>query len=403
MTKNPPATPLLQGWLILLGALIALGPLSIDMYLPGLPTIGRDLAAPPGSVELTLASYFIGMSIGQLFYGPISDRFGRKKPLYAGLILYTLATVGCLLATDVYTLTAWRFVQALGGCAGMVIARAVVRDRCQAREAARAFSALILVMGLAPILAPLLGGWIIAVANWQTIFALLALFSLLCLVMVYIGLAETHDTRHAEPLQLGRVLRTYGQLLQNRAFLGYATSGSLAMAGMFVYIAGSPFVLIELYDIPQQHFGWVFGTNALGFIVASQLNARQLRYLAPTALLRRALWVPALAGLALVLLLYATTAPLAVLLPTLFLFVASLGYVVPNSSAAALATHGQHAGTASALLGTLQFGFATLAGTLVSLWHDGSGRPLATLMALCGISALLVHRRLIPAQTPYSD
>lgn len=397
MTTNPPPAPLLQGWLILLGALIALGPLSIDMYLPGLPTIGRDLAAPPGSVELTLASYFVGMSIGQLFYGPISDRFGRKKPLYAGLLLYTLASIGCVLAADVYALTGWRFVQALGGCAGMVIARAVVRDRCSTREAARAFSALILVMGLAPILAPLLGGWVMAFYGWRVIFMLLAVCGALCLVMVYVGLAESHDTRHAPPLRVRRVLGDYGRLLLNRPFLGYAISGGLAMAGMFVYIAGSPFMLIELYGIPQQHFGWVFGTNALGFIVASQLNARQLRAFAPTELLRWALWVPALAGLLLAVTVTAEAAPLPVLLPALFLFVASLGYVAPNSSAAALATHGQQAGTASALLGTLQFGFATLAGTLVSLWHDGTARPLAILMALCGVSALLVHRWLIPA------
>jgi DHA1 family bicyclomycin/chloramphenicol resistance-like MFS transporter len=383
------------GWLIVLGALTAIGPLSIDMYLPAFPNLERELAISPGAAEMTLAGFFIGMACGQLFWGPLSDRFGRKPPLYAGLALFALASLGCALAESVTALTFWRVLQALGGSAGMVITRAMVRDRCAAREAARAFSMLILVMGLAPILAPLLGGWVSDVLGWRAIFYLLTAFSLACLLAIRFGLAESHDIRHEPPLQLGEVLRGYAGLFACRPFLGYSLSGGLAMAGMFAYIAGSPFVLIQLGGIPPEDFGWAFGANALGFVAASQLNARALRTQAPSRLLRHALWVPAGSGIALAVVAGSGWFNLPLILLGLFLYVASLGFIVPNSSANALATHGQQAGTASALMGALQFGLATLAGIGVSQLHDGSAHPLTLLLALCGGGAWGVHRLLV--------
>jgi DHA1 family bicyclomycin/chloramphenicol resistance-like MFS transporter len=388
-------TTLPTSWLILLGTLIAIGPLSIDMYLPAFPAIERGLGAEPGAVEYTLASFFVGLSLGQALYGPISDRYGRRPPLLFGLALYAVASVGCALAPNLAALVVWRFLQALGGCAGMVITRAVVRDRCGAREAARAFSMLILVMGLAPILAPLVGGWIVTHLGWRVIFALLSVFALACLATVYRALPETHDTRHEPPLRLGRVLGDYGRLLTHRAFLGYCLIAGLSSAGLFAYIAGSPFVLIELYGIPPQHFGWVFGINALGFIAASQLNALALKSTPLSRLLRRALRAPALASLALLALALSGTLNLPLALAGFFICVASLGYINPNAFAAALATHGQQAGMASALLGTVQFGLATLAGTLVGSLHDGTARPLVALLASCGVGAWLVHRWLV--------
>ncbi len=383
------------GWLILLGALTAIGPLSIDMYLPAFPLLERDLAAPAGSAELTLAAFFIGLAVGQLVWGPISDRFGRKPPLYASLTLFAVASLGCALAGSVETLTFWRVLQALGGSAGMVITRAVVRDRCSAREAARAFSLLILVMGLAPILAPLLGGWLSTWLGWRALFYLLAAFALACLLVIHHNLQESHDIRHQPPLQFGRVFASYVGLLGNRAFVGYALCGGLAMAGMFAYIAGSPFVLIQMGGISPEHFGWAFGANALGFVAASQWNAHLLKTREPTRLLRRALGVPAVAGLGLVILTVNGGFNLPLFLLGLFLYVASLGFIVPNSSACALATHGQQAGAASALLGALQFSLATLAGAGVSLLHDGSAQPLALLLVLCGIGALAVHHGMV--------
>ncbi|OYY93168.1 MAG: Bcr/CflA family drug resistance efflux transporter [Hydrogenophilales bacterium 28-61-23] len=383
------------GWLIILGALTAIGPLSIDMYLPAFAAIERDLHAPAGGAELTLAGFFIGMACGQLVWGPLSDRFGRKPPLYAGLALFALASLGCALTDDIAALTVWRILQALGGSAGMVIARAVVRDRCGARESARAFSTLILVMGLAPILAPIIGGWVVTELGWRAIFFLLFAFALACLLAIRLGLQESHGTRHEPPLNARRIASDYAGLFASRAFLGYTLSGGLAMAGMFAYIAGSPFVLIQLNGIPPAHFGWAFGINALGFVAASQINARSLKSHAPTAMLRRALWIPAGAGLTLAGLAYTGAATLPLTLICMFLYVASLGFIAPNSSASALATHGQRAGTASALMGALQFGLATLTGIGISRLHDGSARPLALLLAICGVGAWLLHRWLV--------
>ncbi|HNQ05333.1 MAG TPA: Bcr/CflA family multidrug efflux MFS transporter [Thiobacillaceae bacterium] len=382
-------------WVVILGSLTAIGPLSIDMYLPAFPGMEAELGVDPGAVELTLAVFFIGTACGQLFWGPLSDRFGRRPPLYVAMAVFGTASLGCALAESVQALAFWRLLQALGGSAGMVISRAMVRDCCAAREAARVFSLLILVMGLAPILAPLLGGWVSVHLGWRAIFTTLALFALVCLLAVRFGLQESHDIRHEPPLNLARILRDYGGLFGNRAFLGYTLSGGFAMAGMFAYIAGSAFVFIQLGGVSQVDFGWFFGANALGFVLASQVNARILKHFAPTRLLRHALWAPALAGLALAVFTALGQFSLAVILAGIFVYVSSLGFIAPNASACALATHGQQAGAASALMGALQFGLATLTGMGISLLHDGTARPLAFFLAVCGLLALATHRLLV--------
>jgi MFS transporter, DHA1 family, multidrug resistance protein len=389
---------LIPGWLVLLGALNALAPLSIDMYLPALPAIEQNLLAPAGTIGLTLAAFFVGMAVGQLFYGPFSDRFGRKKPLYVGLALYVLASVACAASSTITELIVFRFLQALGGCAGPVIARAIVRDRCNARESARAFSMLTLVMGLAPILAPVLGGLLLTWVSWRWLFLVLSAFGVICLLSVHWRLEETHDTHAAEPLALGNVLRDYARLAVNRTFLGYTLSGGLGMAGMFAYITGSPFVFIELHHLSPQQYSLVFGANALALIAASQLNAQLLKRFDLTLILRRALWIPPAAGAALLLMSLLPAGLNAnwwMLWGGIALFLAALGFISPNSVAAALATHGQQAGTASALMGSLQFVLATLTGTAVGLWHDGSSLPLAVIMTVCGVGAWLAHHFLV--------
>ena len=397
MLTSDTHTPLkgIPGWLALLGILIAIGPLSIDMYLPSFPMVELALGGKPGSVEFTLASFFIGLTLGQLFYGPLSDRFGRKPPLYFGFALYTLASIGCALAPSIPLLTMGRFLQGLGGCAGIIIPSAIVRDRCSARESARAFSLLMLVMGLAPILAPLLGGWILIEWSWRGIFCVLGSFGTACLIAIRLGLTESHDTTHESPLLLKAVLLNYGRLLMNKAFLGYALGGGLAMSGMFAYIAGSPFVLIKLYNVSPQNYGWFFGVNAFGLIASSQINARLLKKYPATFLLRRALWIPAVTGTLLAFLAFSGLISLSWFVICFFCFVSSLGCIIPNATASALATHGQQAGTAAALASALQFFCATLAGALVGLMHDGSGRPLAAVMGLCGIGAWVCHRLLV--------
>ncbi len=394
-TPGPLSGRPLGVWIVLLGMLTAVAPLSIDMYLPSFPLVERDLGVAPGTMEFTLAAFFIGLTLGQLAYGPLSDRFGRKPPLYFGYALFTLASLGCALADSLTLLILGRFLQGLGGCAGMVVTSAMVRDRMGVREAARVFSLLILVMGLAPILAPLLGGWLLTFWDWRAIFLVLTGFGALCLLAIARGLPETHDTRHEPPLRLRRVAGNYAYLLRERGFVGYVISAGLARAGMFAYIAGSPFLLIQYFGIAPAHFGWFFGANALALILASQVNARLLRLVPPSTLLRRALWLPPLAGLGLLALVLSGQDSLAGFSLGFLIFIGSLGWIGPNATACALASHGRMAGTASALNGSLGFLLATLAGSLVGLLHDGTGQPLALVMAFCGIGAWLTHRLLI--------
>jgi DHA1 family bicyclomycin/chloramphenicol resistance-like MFS transporter len=383
----------IPGWLVLLGALTGIAPFAVDMYLPGFPSIQRSLGAPPGSMELTLASFFIGMALGQLFYGPVSDRFGRKKPLYVGLSVFVLASIACVYTDDIAQFIAWRFLQALGGCAGLVIARAVIRDRCNVQEAGRAFSLLMLVFGVAPILAPMAGSWVLAAFGWHAIFVFLALFGVGCMIALHFALTETHDPATAQPLRLGRTLVEYGRLCRHRAFMGYTMSSGLVIAGMFAYIAGSPFVLIDLYGLEPDQYSWVFGTNACGMIVGSQINAYLLRSVSLVSLFRAQLWAPLVIGTVLLGLFMAGPLPLPALLIGLFLFVASAGFIMPNSGAAALGTQSRSiAGTASALMGALQFGLATASSALVGAWHDGTALPLAAVMCMCGVGAWLIDR-----------
>lgn len=386
------------GWLILMGAITAIGPLSIDMCLPAFPTISQELNAL-GRVELSLASFFIGLALGQLFYGPLSDRIGRKPPLYAGLLLFLLASLGAALSQTMEQLIGWRFVQGLGGCAGMVIARAVVRDRCAPQEAARAFSLLMLVMGLAPILAPLLGGFVVMQAGWRPLFFLLAVFAAICLICSWKLLRESHERRHPEEMNVRKVLKDYGHILRHREFMLYSLCSSLAFTGMFAYIAGSPHVLMQVHGIAPQHYGWIFGSNAIGLIAASQMNARLLRRYDMQLLLHRGVLGVVSSGIFLATLATLDALSLPLLLIGLFVFISSLGFISPNASAAALAHQGHHAGTASALMGALQFVLATGAGTAMSLWHAPSALPLAVMMALCGIGAWLLLPK-APSPTP---
>jgi DHA1 family bicyclomycin/chloramphenicol resistance-like MFS transporter len=375
--------------ILILGALSAFGPLAIDFYLPAFPAMAQAFATDEKHVQTTLAAYFLGLSIGQLAYGPIADRFGRRLPLLFGVGLFVIASLVCAFAPTLDALIAARFVQALGGCAGMVLSRAIVSDRCEPIDAAKVFSQLMLVMGLAPILAPMLGGLLVSVSGWQSIFLVLSLFSALCLVAVYLGLGESMPA-HLPRQPLSGALRQYGRLLRDRAFVGHALTGGIAIAGMFAYIAGSPFVFIKLYGVPAEHYGWLFGINAAGFILVAQVNARLLARRGPAVLLGRAVWVYVAA--ALTLLLVATLRPAALwpLLVPLFVCIASLGCIAPNASACAMAGQGARAGSASALMGCMQFSVASGAAALVGVLHDGSAVPMALVISLCGVAVVIM-------------
>ena len=370
--------------ILILGALSAFAPLAIDFYLPGFPAMAAALGTDEQHIQLTLAVYFLGLSIGQLAYGPVADRFGRRVPLLVGVVLFTLASLACAFAPNLETLIAARFIQALGGCAGMVISRAIVSDKCDAVGSAKVFSQQMLVMGLAPILAPMLGGVLVNLYGWQSIFIALTLFSALAATAVALGLPESMPADQPR-LPLSGVLRQYGRLLSDRVFLGHALTGGIAIAGMFAYIAGSPFVFIQLYGVPAEHYGWLFGSNAAGFILVAQVNARLLSKRGPAFLLSRFVWVYLAAGLVLLAISSLQPAALWPLLVPLFICISSLGCIMPNASACAMSGQGARAGSASAMLGCLQFSVAAGAASLVGVLHDGTAVPMALVMTLCGV------------------
>jgi DHA1 family bicyclomycin/chloramphenicol resistance-like MFS transporter len=353
------------GLILLLGALTAFPALSIDMYLPALPAMARDLGAPLGAAQTTLSLFLAGMAVGQLLYGPLSDRYGRRPPLIAGIALYVLASAACALAPTMEWLWVGRLGQALGGCAGVVIARAAVRDTFDVLESARVYSRLVLVMGAAPILAPLLGGQLLRVADWRAIFWFLGAFGAAALLVVVLRMPETHagTPRAARPPV---VARTFAAILRDPSFLRPAATAAFAQGALFAYLVSSPAVLIEQYGVTPQLFGWFFGANGVGIIAASQLNAHLLRRHPLDRLLRRGLAALALAALATLAVALLDTAGPWGISAAWFALLTSLGFVTANASAKALAGQGARAGSASALLGALQFGVGFGSGSAVA-------------------------------------
>jgi DHA1 family bicyclomycin/chloramphenicol resistance-like MFS transporter len=391
-------------WLtIYLGTLAALGPLAIDMYLPAFPRIAESFGAHVPDIQLTLASYFVGLALGQLVYGPLADRLGRKPPLYFGLGLFALASAGCALTGSAWSLAGVRFVQALGGCAEMVIARAIVRDLFDDhRQAAKVFSSLVLVMGLAPILAPLAGGYLAGHAGWRAIFWLLALVGVGALASTALFFRESLPPERRIRQSAGEVVRTYASLLRHREFMLHSGTIGIGMAGLFAYVGGSPYVFQKIFHISEARFGLYFGPIACGIIGMSQVNSVLAGRFDIRRILRTALWVHAAAGL--LLLAAALTGAggfWGIYLP-LWMVVASMGFVFPNTTVLAMSPHGRIAGNASAVLGFLQFGISALGGIIVSVLQNAqripTAGPMAASIALCGVMALVLNLLAHPAQ-----
>ncbi|MGB3289281.1 MAG: Bcr/CflA family multidrug efflux MFS transporter [Burkholderiaceae bacterium] len=376
-------------WLILMGLLTALGPLAIDMYLPAFPAIVRGLGTTQGQVERTLASYLFGLALAQIFYGPLADRYGRKPPLILGLVIFLSASIACGLTDDIQHLTYWRIAQAFGGAAGVVIPRAVIRDNFDTRDASKALSLLLLVMGVTPILAPILGGQVLAFGSWRGIFAIMAVCAALLLAAVILTMRETLNPANVIPLGPLIIARNYLGLLRHRRFMCYTLAGGFGSAGMFAYISGSPRVFIEIFDVDPRYFGLLFAINAASLIGASQVSARLLNRHTPEKLLRVAqitLVAMTLLGLALTL---AGAITLTLLMICLAGFMASQGFVNPNAAALALREQGDRLGVASALMGALQMLCGACAGLAVSAWQSDTPLPLTGLLALCaGLSWL---------------
>lgn len=368
--------------------------MSIDMYLPALPELGGEFGASPGHVQLSVASFFLGLAVGQGFYGPLSDRFGRTRPLFVGLALFVLASIGCALAPTIDFLIAVRFFQALGACSGQVIVRAVVRDLFEPREAVQMFSLLVLVMGVSPVLAPLAGGQMLLFFKWRAIFWAMSVLGAIGLAGALIRLKETH-TKKRTPLVLRNVLAVYLLLLKDRAFVGYIVTGGMAMAGMFAYIVGSPYVFIEHFHLTTGQFGLIFGINALGLVLAAQLNARLVRRFTSDAIIRKVLVVQVVSGIVLFVGTLSGFLQLYGIAVLLFIYVSSVGCLFPNITAMAMAPHGARAGSASALIGVLQFALAAGSASLIGAANSGSALPVASLIGICAVAAAIIYWRLV--------
>ena len=383
-----------QAWIIgVLGVLTAFAPMSIDMYLPAFGRIGADLHASQGAVQLSLVVFFAGLALGQLFWGPMSDRRGRKAPLLAGITLYGLASAGCMSAASIDALIAWRALQGLSGCAGIVLARSMVRDSFAPQQVARVFSRLTLVLGVAPILAPLAGGWLVQHAGWRQVFGALLVFGVVCLAAA-LTLPETLPAarRHQQPRAVHAALGVYASLLRDRDYLRAALVAALTQSCMFAYILASPAVFMGQFGVAPEHFGYFFGANAAGLIGASQVNHALLPRVGLERMLRAGVTLLAVSSVCLLVAAVTGVGGLWTLVPPLFASVASLGLCGPNILARALASQGERAGSAAAMLGSLQFWVAAAAGTLVA---SQPGRPavgMAVVLAACAWAAWILHR-----------
>ena len=376
--------------ILILGLLSAIGPFSIDMYLPGFPAIAADLQTSVDAVSYSLASFFIGISFGQIICGPLLDRFGRKRPLYVGLVLYLFASIGCALSTSVEMLIAFRLLQALGGCVGMVAPRAIVRDVFPLNENAKIFSFLILILGVSPILAPTVGSYVIAEFGWNYVFVILTLVTGLILITVVFWLPESREPDPTFSLRLKPILDSFLGVMKEPQFYTYALAGGVASAGLFAYLAGSPFVFMQLYGVSEQQYGGIFALIAAGLITSSQLNNLLLKKYNSQQVMRTVLILQTAFGIILfsgtimdVLGLYGT-------ISLIFLFLSCQGFSFPNSAALSMAPFTKEAGSASALMGALQMGLGSMASASVGLMAAQTAMPMTGVMAVCTTIGLII-------------
>ena len=388
------------GLLAILSGMTAFAPLSIDMYLPAMPSMARDLAAAPSAGALTVAAFYVGLCLGQLIHGPLSDRLGRRPPLIAGIALYILASAGAATSGSIGLLIAMRFFQALGGCAGMVVGRAVVRDRFTPEESAHVFSILLLVMSLAPVIAPLLGSYVLLVASWRAIFWILVAFGTLIWLGTVFGLKESRNEAAAAHARGESAFRSYVTLLGEPKVMGYALLAGCSHMGLLTYLAITPEVLIGGFGLTAREFGWTIAVNGVGLVTANFLNRKLLGKRSYDYILRRANLLAIVAATALFVDAFAGFGGLAGIVVPLFFIVGLIGFTQPNAFAGALAHDPRRAGAASALVGCLQFGAGALGATIASAFHDGTARPMAAVIFAAYLVGGVLLYRLVPPEKP---
>ncbi len=373
--------------ILILGLLTAIGPFSIDMYLPAFPDIAKGLHTSVSSVMLSLSSFFIGISVGQLIYGPLLERFGRKKPLYVGLLIYAVSSVACATTLSVNGLIAYRLFQALGGCVGMVASRAMVRDLFDVKDNAKVFSTLMLVVAISPIIAPTLGGFITAYFGWRYIFGTLILVISIILAGVYFILPESKQPDVSFSLKPTAIFNSFATIIKHPQFAIYTFTGALAYAGLYAYISGSPYVFMILFEVSEQHYGWIFATIAAGLIGASQCNNLLLKKYKSEQVMRWAIYAQSTIGIAVASTSIMGINELYLTIVLIFMFLCCQGFIFPNASALSMAPFGHNAGSASALMGFIQMSIGALMSALVSVFQNGTSLPMTGIMAFCSLSA----------------
>lgn len=385
--------------ILVLGSLTSLGPFSIDMYLPGFPVIADYMHTSTANVALSLSSFFIGISVGQLIYGPLLDRFGRKKPLYIGLVIYILASIGCAMAANINQLIALRFLQAIGSCAAAVTSMAMVRDLFPVKDSPKIFALLMLVLATSPMLAPSIGSYVIAAWGWQSVFIILACLAVAIMLAARFLLPNTYVPDTGLSLRPVALMKNYWSVLKQPQFFTYAFTGGVAFSGLFAYVAGSPMVIMEIFGQTEEVYGWIFAGLSIGFIGSSQINSFMLRRFSSEQLARVALMVQSLVALTFLLFTAMGWIGLYGSIAFLFAFLACLGFTSPNTSGLALAPFSRNAGSASALMGATQMGMGAVASLLIGLFEVKSMIPMVALMCFTSITALcvlLIGRRFIP-------
>lgn len=376
--------------ILILGSLTALGPFSIDMYLPGFAGIAKDLNTSVANVSMTLSSYFIGISAGQLLYGPLLDRFGRKKPLFIGLLVYILASLGCVFVRDIDTFIGLRFIQAIGSCAATVASVSMVRDLFPVKDIPKVFSLLMLVVGLSPMLAPTIGGYITADYGWHTVFFILMCMGILILIGAQIGLPNTFKPDTSISLKPKPIITNFISIIKEPQFYTYAFTGSIAFSGLFTYVAASPILFMDIFKVDAKTYGWIFAFMSLSFIGASQLNSLLLKKFTSEKMIYGALITQSIVSITFLILAMNNLLGLYETIAMLFLFLACLGISNPNTAGLTLAPFSRNAGSASALMGAIQLGLGALASFAVGVFVKNSILPMVVIMATTTIIAFVI-------------
>jgi MFS transporter, DHA1 family, multidrug resistance protein len=376
--------------ILILGSLTALGPFSIDMYLPGFSGIAKDLNTTVAKVSMSLSSYFIGISAGQLLYGPLLDRFGRKKPLFIGLLVYILASLGCVYVADIDSFILLRFVQAIGSCAATVASVAMVRDLFPVKDIPKVFSLLMLVLGLSPMLAPTIGGYVTEDYGWHTVFFILMCMGIAILIAAQVGLPDSYKPDSSISLKPKPIIANFLKVLKEPQFFTYAFTGSIAFSGLFTYVAASPIVFMDIYHVDAKTYGWIFAFMSVSFIGSSQLNSVLLKKFSSEQMIFGALITQSVVAIIFLILSVNNLLGLYETIAMLFLFLGCLGISNPNTAGLTMAPFAKNAGSASALMGSIQLGLGALASFAVGIFVKDSVAPMVLIMTTTTIIAFIV-------------